>query len=117
VQHLVDGILKSRPRPTALFTSSDSVAAVVYGALAVRGVRVGEEISVISGNNDQALIAGLHPSLTTFDIHAHDIGRLVVRQMESRLRVKDPLPDVNLLIEPHLIAGKSVRTLKQEDER
>ena len=111
VQHLVDGILGSKPRPTALFASSDSVAAVVYGALAVRGMRVGDEISVISGNNDWALIAGLHPSLTTFDIHASDIGRLAVHQMESRLRMKEPLPDAELTIEPHLVSRESVQTL------
>ncbi len=111
VQHLVDCILESKPRPTALFASSDSVAAVVYGALAVRGMRVGDEISVVSGNNDWPLIAGLHPSLTTYDIHARDIGRLAVQQMASRLRVKETLPDVELATEPHLISRESVQTL------
>lgn len=111
VQHLINAVLKSKPRPTALFASSDSVASVVYGALAVRGMRVGDEISVISGNNDWALIAGLHPALTTFDIHARDIGRLAVQQMESRLRMKESLPNADLMIEPHLVSRESVQTL------
>lgn len=117
VQHLIDHMLKDKQPPTALFAASDSIAAVVYGALARRGVNVGDEISIISGNNDQALIAGLHPALTTYDIHAHDIGRLAVHQMESRLRMKassQSLPDVDLLIDPHLVEGNSVRILKSK---
>ena len=109
VQHLVDGVLNAAPRPTAIFASCDSVAAGIYGALAARGVQVGDEMSVIAGNHDWALISGLHPALTTFDIHAHEMGQLAVRQMESRLHMKEPLPAACLTIEPHLVLGDSVR--------
>lgn len=109
VQHLVDQLLKAKKRPTALFAGADSVAAVVYGSLARRGIKVGEEISVISGNNDHAFITGLYPQLTTFDIHAHDIGRLAVRQLETRLTMKNSIANVDLTLEPHLTPGESVR--------
>jgi len=108
VQHLVDQLLKAKKRPTALFAGSDSVAAVVYGSLARRGIKVGEEISVISGNNDHAFITGLYPQLTTFDIHAHDLGRLAVRQMETRLAMGNSIASVDLTLEPHLTPGESV---------
>ena len=102
VQHLVDQLLNAKTRPTALFAGADSVAAVVYGSLARRGIKVGEEISVISGNNDHAFITGLYPSLTTFDIHAHNIGRLAVRQLENRLTMGNSIANVDLTLEPHL---------------
>lgn len=111
VQHLVDQLLKARKRPTAIFAGADSVAAVVYGSLARRGIKVGEEISVISGNNDHAFITGLYPQLTTFDIHAHDIGRLAVRQLETRLTMNNAIANVDLTLEPHLTPGESVRQL------
>ncbi|QDV49677.1 LacI family DNA-binding transcriptional regulator [Gimesia fumaroli] len=111
VQHLVDQLLKAKTRPTALFAGADSVAAVVYGSLARRGIKVGEEISVISGNNDHAFITGLYPQLTTFDIHAHNIGRLAVRQLETRLTMGNTIANVDLTLEPHLTPGESVRRL------
>ncbi len=108
VQALVDRLLAARPRPTALFAASDAVAAVVYGALNKRGVRIGEDISVISGNNDRALIAGMHPALTTFDIQAHDIGRVAAEQLARRLSSGRQYPDSVFSIEPRLVEGASV---------
>lgn len=111
VQGLVDRLLAANPRPTALLAASDSVAAVVYGALTKRGIRIGEEISVISGNNDRALIAGMHPALTTCDIQAHEIGRVAVEQMTRRLKAGNAGPDSVISLEPVLVAGASVATI------
>ncbi|QDT46626.1 LacI family DNA-binding transcriptional regulator [Symmachiella dynata] len=108
VQHLVDAVLATNPRPTAVFAACDGVATGIYGALTARGVQVGSEMSIIAGNNDWALISGLHPALTTFDIQAHEIGRLAVRQMESLLRTKEQLPNACLSIEPRFVRGESV---------
>jgi DNA-binding LacI/PurR family transcriptional regulator len=63
----------------------DSVAVLVYRALTVRKVEVAAEISVISANNDEAMIAGLHPRLTTFDVHAESMGRTAVRHLATRI--------------------------------
>jgi len=108
VQPLVDRLLDSTPRPTAIFASVDSVAAMVYGALQRRGVRVGQDISLISGNNDRSLLAALHPALTTFDIQAHEIGRLAVRHMSSCLARPTASQDITLSIDPLLVEGASV---------
>ena len=108
VQGLIDRLLAAEPQPTAVFAAADSVAAVVYRALAARRLRVGRDISVISGNNDHSLIAGLRPSLTTFDIHAEQIGRLAVRQLAMRLSASNASPDAELMIRPTLVEGESV---------
>jgi len=112
VQGLVDELVAAEARPTAIFAAADSVAALVYRALAVRGLRVGEDISVISGNNDAALIQSLYPHLTTFDVHAQDLERLAVRQLAMRVSSSDESPDMNLTIEPTLVDGESVATLR-----
>ena len=116
VQMLVDRMLVSNPRPTALLAASDSVATVVYGALIKRGIRIGEEIGVISGNNDRALIAGMHPPLTTFDIHAHEIGRVAVEQITRRLASSESGSDVVLSLEPALVEGESVKNLATDHD-
>lgn len=111
VQGLVDRLLAARPRPTAVFAAADSVAVLVYRALAARRVRAGRDVSVISGNNDHGLIAGLHPSLTTFDVHAELIGRMSVRQLAMRLSAAGTAPDAELMIRPTLVEGQSVETI------
>lgn len=111
VQGLVDRVLAASPRPTAIFAAADSVATLVYRSLAVRGLRPGHDVSVISANNDRSLIVGLHPELTTFDIHASQIGRLAVRQLG--LRMADPNAEfcAESMIEAALVEGKSVVTM------
>ena len=114
VQKLVDRVLASIPQPTAIFAAADSIAAQVYRALAVRGLQVGRDISVISANNDQALIAALHPHLTTLDVHAHETGRQAVRHLGMRLMSssKSVSSDVELMVEPTLVEGESVVDLR-----
>ena len=113
VQGLVDALIACKPRPTAIFAAADSIAALVYRALAVRQLRVGRDISVISANNDDSVIAGLHPHLTTFDVQAHEIGRLAVQQLAMRMAHPSDLPACELLIAPKLVEGESVARLKR----
>jgi DNA-binding LacI/PurR family transcriptional regulator len=108
VQRLVDRLLDAQPRPTAVFAVADSVAVLVYRALAVRRVEVAAEVSVISGNNDEALIAALHPHLTTFDIHAEQMGRTAVRHLATRLLGGPHTTDVEVTIPATLIERDSV---------
>jgi DNA-binding LacI/PurR family transcriptional regulator len=113
VQGLVDAMIACKPRPTAVFAAADSVAALVYRALAVRQLRVGRDISVISANNDDSVIAGLHPRLTTFDVQAHEIGRLAAQQLAMRMTQSSDMPACEVLIAPKLIEGDSVARLKR----
>jgi LacI family transcriptional regulator len=112
IQRLVDALVDSKDRPTAIFAVADSIAALVYRALAVRNLRVGREISVISGNNDAALIAALHPHLTTFDAHAREVGHLAVRQLTTRMFYPGEFAETDSLVAPTLVAGDSIACLK-----
>lgn len=111
VETLVTNLLAATPRPTAIFAAADSIAAAIYRALAARNVRVGSEISVISANNDQSLIASLYPHLTTFDIHAEQIGREAVSQLARRLAHPGSTMDVEVLLEPELLERESVHRI------
>lgn len=117
VQSLIDQLLESTPRATAVFAAADSVAALAYCVLGMRGIRVGQDISVIAGNNTPGLLSIPLPHLATFDIHAHKIGALAVRQLAmqiadpSRLRngcsESQPIP-CRVVVEPTFIPGESV---------
>jgi DNA-binding LacI/PurR family transcriptional regulator len=107
VQSLVDKLLKERQPPTAVFAPDDSVGAMVARALAARGLRVGSDISLMSCNNEQPLLMGIHPALTTIDVHAHEIGSRAVDQLAWR--ISHPAASyVDIGIEPRLVEGASV---------
>ena len=107
VQGLVDALIASTPRPTAVFVPGDSVATMVYRALYVRGLTVGKDLSVISCNNEAPLLAGLYPHLTTIDIHADAIGRRTVDQLAWRMSHRGQ-PATDVALEPTGVEGESV---------
>jgi LacI family transcriptional regulator len=115
VQLLIDQMLGSSPRPTGLFTAADSVAALAYCALGMRGVRVGQDVSIISGNNTPGLLSVPYPHLATFDIHSRKIGALAVRQLAVQIAERNTGPYVTrqIIVKPTFIPGESVCELNR----
>ena len=110
VQDLIDRVLAERPRPTAIFAPDDSVGAMAARALAARGFKIGREISLMSCNNERSLLMGVHPTLTTIDIHAEEIGCRAVDQLAWRLAHREAsYAEIN--IEPALVPGASIAEL------
>jgi LacI family transcriptional regulator len=114
VQSLIDQMLEMTPRPTAVFTAADSVAALAYCALGMRGVRVGYDISIISGNNTPGLMSVPYPHLATFDIHSRRIGALAVRQLAAQIveRASNSYVPRQVVVKPTFIAGESICDLR-----
>lgn len=117
VQLLIDQLLESTPRPTAVFAAADSVAALAYCVLGMRGIRVGHDISVIAGNNTPGLLSIPLPHLATFDIHARKIGALAVRQLAMQIaehnRMRNGASEAQqiscrVVVKPTFIPGESV---------
>lgn len=102
---------KTSERPTAFFVPSDRTAVQVYAAVKQLGIRIGIDLSIISCNNERALIGILHPDLTTVDVHADVIGQRSVDQLLWRIEnPSDPHP-VQVLVEPTLVSRNSVAQL------
>jgi LacI family transcriptional regulator len=113
VQPLVDQALEAmrraaRDRPTVIFCPADSIAALVYRALATRGRVAGRDISVVSCNNERTLVAGLWPTLATVDVHAERIGRLAVEQLARRITGQFAGAAVQIGVAPTFIPGGSL---------
>lgn len=117
VAPLVDELLAVEPRPTAWFVPADNIAALVYRELAVRGLRVGQDVSLISCNGERSLTATLYPALTTIDIHAEQIGLCAVEQLAQRMAERSPEPSIDVQLEPHLIAGDSIADLPVDETK
>jgi len=108
VQPLVDALLRERARATVVFCPADSIAALVYRALASRRVRPGEDIGVISCNNERSLVAGLWPGLTTIDAHLRRVGQLAVAQLTRRITGEFDGAAVEINVTPTLVPEASL---------
>ena len=76
------------PRPDAIVTGSDRLAAVVYGVAAELRLRIGRDLGVTGF--DGSIAADLHPTLTSVTVPVEDIARRVIAQA---LRQLDHGPD------------------------
>jgi LacI family transcriptional regulator len=103
--------LSGRARPTALFVPADSIAVQVYAVAGAMGVRVGKDVSVLSCNGEQALLAGLQPRLSTIDVRAAAIGQRAAELLLRRIDRPFDCDDADVRIAPRLIEGESVATI------
>ncbi len=111
MQRLIDRLLRMEDHPTAIFVPADSIAVVVYRALAERGIQIGKDISVISANNELPLLSALFPALTTIDVQAERIGELAVKQLAQRFSDNSETIERNL--DPRLVEGGSVKKIRK----
>jgi LacI family transcriptional regulator len=95
-------------RPTAIFCPADSIAALVYRALACRSLVPGRDISLVSCHNERSLVASLWPSLATIDVHPQQIGRLAVEQLTRRIGGHFPDAAVQISVVPTFVPGGSL---------
>jgi len=85
---------------TAIFSPDDSLTVSIYQLLLHQGIRPGQDIKVISCNNED-ILEQLRPRPPSVDIHARSIGRMAVRQLLWRLENQDE-PAITLQMTPAL---------------
>jgi DNA-binding LacI/PurR family transcriptional regulator len=114
----------STESPSAIFCPADNIAALVFRALATRGIVAGRDMSVVSCQNERSLIAGLWPSLATIDVHPQRIGRMAVDLLSRRISGEFSGSEVQISVCPTFIPGGSLsrcrdsrRAAQQEPKR
>jgi DNA-binding LacI/PurR family transcriptional regulator len=100
--------LATQDRPTTLFTPSDRTAVQLYASLARRGLKVGQDVSVVSCNNERSLATSLHPALTTIDVHPDQIGRRAIDLLLWRIAHTDDPHPLQIFVDPTLVVRESV---------
>jgi len=83
-QHLLD----RSPRPTAILVINDLLAFGVLRAVAERGLRIPQDVSVASFD-DIPMARYSNPPLTTICVHAEQVGRTAMRLCFERMRDPD----------------------------
>lgn len=106
----LDRILAIVPKVTAIVCSSDPVAVSVIEQLKARGLRVPQDLSVVSyGGSPEARSAS--PSVTSVEMPMEMIGRVIPELVERRLADPDAVP-LSVQFQTTLYEGASVGEAK-----
>ncbi|MBO7375602.1 MAG: LacI family DNA-binding transcriptional regulator [Clostridia bacterium] len=97
-------------RPTAIFAAYDNLAYGVYRAAAERGIRIPEDLSVGSIDDNQAS-ACMTPGLTSVRVPVQEIGERAAGLILSRMR-GDPSPLNSILLTPAIVKRGSISVPK-----
>jgi LacI family transcriptional regulator len=87
---LVSKILRQGAQPRALLCLNDRLALGAYQALADLGLKVRDDVAIVSFDNDE-LAAYLRPGLTTIALPHEEMGREAVRLLLSQDDVRERL--------------------------
>jgi LacI family transcriptional regulator len=103
---LLRRLAESQPTPTGLFISTDETTVSVYPELRRAGLRPGEDIHIVSCDNEQIRLSGLSPRPATIDIGAEEVGWRAVRRLMSRMN--NPVePPVLINVAPRLVEAET----------
>jgi LacI family transcriptional regulator len=67
--------------PTAIFCFNDRMAMGAYQAIAERGLRIPDDVSVIGFDNQEIIAASLRPGLTSVALPHYEMGRWAVNAL------------------------------------
>ena len=95
---------------TGVFCQNDNIALAVYDACSQHNLQVGEDLSIVSFDND-LMSKHLRPLLTTVGFSIHDMGRLAGQMLIDQLSNKEILKGKKLT--PSLEIRDSVKDLNQ----
>jgi LacI family transcriptional regulator len=110
--HSVDGatevacrLLADKPRPTAVFCLSDSIACGVYAAAADCGLRIPRDLSV-AGYDDHPIARALAPSLTTVSWGTAGVASAAARLLATAIAGR-PRSRHRVRVSPELVERAS----------
>ena len=97
-----EALLAMDPRPTAIFTGNDEMAASVYRAARSAGLSIPEDLSIV-GYDDSTMASRLWPALTSVRLPIRDMGRFAAEKLvaltpESQAEAQQPREVIPALI-------------------
>ena len=103
-------IFQLENRPTAVFASTDLIAAIFIKEARKAHIRIPNEISIV-GFDDTIYAELTEPGLTTIAQPKQELAKYAMEQLLKL--IKDPrIPQQRIMLSPRLVERKSVRNLK-----
>jgi LacI family transcriptional regulator len=107
--------LLNLPRPCAVFVSNDVSARTVTNACQYLGLKVPEELSILSVDNDEFECLFATPTLSSIEIPAERIGREAARTLRRLMDGEQPLYPDNYLPPVQIIERQSTDLVATTD--
>ena len=108
--------LQHLPRPLAVFVADPHAGVLLTEACTTAGIRVPEEIAVLSGDTDELLCNISAPPLSSIVLASQQIGRKSVQVLDAVLRGKHQGISRNCLLSPlSIIERQSSEILAMDD--
>ncbi len=106
IERLVAKFLELSPRPTGMFIPADLQTAVVYRILKNKGIKIGDELDIISCDNWEAVLMGLEPRPVTVCLHPYSVAELAVNHLFWKIAHNHFFRPIKVLVAPSLVEGK-----------
>lgn len=107
-EYMMETLCRQLLQCTAVFFYNDQVASKVVQALLSRGVKIPEDLSVMSYDNS---LLSMHPfQLSCVSYPLTDLGKIAAEHLLRR--IDDPNFDATYLFEPEIIERTSVKTIE-----
>src|SRR5258706_14940276 len=84
LDELVDKLASRSQRPTGIFSSTDRLTLKLYPLLESRGLFPGKDISVVSCDNQEAMLSLVRPRPASVDLRPETLGQLAVARLVHR---------------------------------
>lgn len=99
------GLLRQKPRPTAVFAANDFAALGALDAIEEAGLTVPDDISLI-GHDNSSIASSRHVSLTSIDQPHSEMGSLAAKSLNERISGMDE-PVRHDVLTPRLVARRT----------
>jgi len=109
-QAVKEYLARGKRLPEAIFTATDPLGIGVTKACNEMGLRVGEDVSIVSLNGDNSG-QWISPALTTVDFHSKLMGVEAVRIAKAIENEPHHVPKC-VFFKPELVEGKSIRPIQ-----
>jgi len=103
--NIITRMLKAKVKFTGVFTATDEAAIGAIAALKDHGLRVPDDIAVVSIDNIE-LVSMIRPALTTVDIPKHMLARFAIQSLQTQKAFPDQTP-VSMMLPTKLIVRES----------
>ena len=108
--------LRSLPRPIGLMACIDEKAQDIIQACKLVNIRIPEEVSIVSGDNDDLLCQLSNPQLSSVAINGQDAGYAAAALLDRLMKGQNP-KDKTIFVRPtHVVTRNSTDIFAVSDE-
>jgi len=100
--------LPGEARPTGLHVANDEVATLVYRSLAEHGVKVGEDVDIISRDNEGLFLSQLSPRPSSIELGCREIARQALNRILYHVSHPEAGHGLWTLVPPSVAEGEIV---------